>query len=212
MARKDKTPARDEIRSASEYYKLNTKAVDDLVNADESNSPEVSEEELKKYRTRHRLEFSDSLKPLLLKAWFAGSVCFFFFWGLGIYLADFLDQFVVLAIAQGVITDLLVNNILRFWEKTPGGNDRWMMLPRRSFAAFFLNILYAFLVLFLVYLLYNAINSVLVRLTGAADSVPLGVGPILFGVFYTAFDQLFIGMKRLLLRIVADAKKNALRR
>ena len=34
-----------------QYYRLNTKAVDDLVNADVSNSPEVSREELNKYRS-----------------------------------------------------------------------------------------------------------------------------------------------------------------
>ncbi len=208
MARKNKAPAREEVRPASEYYKLNTKAVEDLVTADESNSPEVSEEELKKYRSHRRLELGDTLKALLLKFWFNGAVCFFFFWGLGIYLADFLDQFVVLAIAMGVITDLLVNNLLRFWEKTPGDNDRWMMFPKRSLAAFFLNILYAFLVLFLVYTLYNVINGLLVRLTGAVDSVPLGVEPVLFGLFYLAVDLLLLSMKRLFLRIVDDAKKN----
>ena len=93
---------------------------------------------------------------------------------------------------MGVITDLLVNNLLRFWEKTPGDNDRWMMFPKRSLAAFFLNILYAFLVLFLVYTLYNVINGLLVRLTGAADSVPLGVEPVLFGLFYLAVDLLLL--------------------
>ena len=67
MARKNKAPAREEIRPASEYYKLNTKAVEDLVTADESNSPEVSEEELKKYRSHRRLELGDTLKALLLK-------------------------------------------------------------------------------------------------------------------------------------------------
>ena len=108
---------------------------------------------------------------------------------------------------MGVITDLLVNNIFRFYEKTPGGNDRWMMFPKRSLAAFFLNILYAFLVLFLVYSLYNMINRLLVALTGAADSIPLGVEPILFGLFYLAADLLFLSMKRLFLRIVDDAKK-----
>ena len=206
MAKQNEKPGQ-EIRSVAEYYKLHSKAVEDLVTADESNSPEVPEEELRKYRTRTRLHPGDTFKALLLKFWFNGAVCFFFFWGLGNYLRDFLDQFTVLGIAMGVITDLLVNNIFRFYEKTPGGNDRWMMFPKRSLAAFFLNILYAFLVLFLVYSLYNMINRLLVALTGAADSKPLGVEPILFGLFYLAADLLFLSMKRLFLRIVDDAKK-----
>ena len=208
MAAKKKAPERDAVRPASEYYKLNTKAVDDLVNADESNSPEVSEEELKKYRSRSGLKLGDTVKALLIKFWFAGACCFFFFWGLGVYLSDFLDQFVVLGIAMGMITDLLVNNIFRFYEKTPGGNDRWMMFPKRSFANLFFNILYAFLLLFVVYTLYNVINGVIVGITGAADSVPLGVEPVLFGLFYLGADLLFLGVKHLLRRIVDDAKKN----
>ena len=42
-------------------------------------------------------------------------------------------------------------------------------------------------------------------MTGAADTVPLGVEPILFGTFYMGFDMLFIGMKHLLQRIYRDA-------
>ena len=79
MARKNKAPAREEVRPASEYYKLNTKAVEDLVTADESNSPEVSEEELRKYRSGPKLKLTDWAKAILVKMWFAGSVCFFIF-------------------------------------------------------------------------------------------------------------------------------------
>ena len=45
MAKK-KRPSPSQAPAAEDYYDLKTKAVDDLVNADESNSPEVSEEEL----------------------------------------------------------------------------------------------------------------------------------------------------------------------
>ena len=40
------------------------------------------------------------------------------------------------------------------------------------------------------------------------ETVPLGVGPILFGVFTMGWDMLFIGMKHLFKRIVADAKNS----
>ena len=46
MAKKRAAPVREEKRTAAEYYRLNTQAVEDLVTADASNSPEVSEEEL----------------------------------------------------------------------------------------------------------------------------------------------------------------------
>ena len=36
--------------------------------------------------------------------------------------------------------------------------------------------------------------------------MPLGVEPILFGLFYTGFDLVFIGLKHLAGRILSDAK------
>ena len=81
MARKQKNPPREPDRSAADYYRLNLKAVDDLVSADESNSPKVSEKELRKYRSGPKVKLSDTLKALLIKFWFNGATCFFFLWG-----------------------------------------------------------------------------------------------------------------------------------
>lgn len=191
----------------SEYYRLNTQAVEDLVTADESNSPPVSAEELRKYRSGPRVTMADWAKALLIKCWFAGAVCFFFLWGLGIYVTDYWDQLLILGVALGIVTDLLTNNLFRFYAKTPGANDRWMMFPQKKFITLFLNVLYAFLVLACVVMTYQAVNALLVAITGARDIVPLGVGPILFGVFVTAWDQLFITMKRTLIKIFRDARK-----
>ena len=216
MARKRKeqgpaqAPERDEaIRATSEYYRLKTKAVEDLVTADESNSPRVSEEELNKYRGRVRRKLPLWLKVSLIKAWFYGSVCFFFLWGLGGYMADSLDLFFVTAIALGMVTDLLINTLLRYYAETDGANDRWMMVPRRGVAGFFLNILYAFLVLGLVDMVYNVINVAILSVTHATDTVPLGVGPILFGLFYMGIDTGLIALKHLLTSIVSDARQKA---
>ena len=199
----------EEKKSAAEYYKLNLKAVDDLVSADASNSPRVSEAELRKYRSGPRLRMADWLKAVLLKVWFAGSVCFFFLWGLGTYIGNQLDQLFVLGLALGAVTDLLTNNVYRFYAKTPGANDRWMMFPKKGFASLPLNILYAYLLLFCVVMTYQAVNAGIIAMTGARDTVPLGVGPILFGAFTAGWDLLFLAMKRTAGRIVADAKKKA---
>lgn len=75
--------------------------------------------------------------------------------------------------------------------------------------AFLLNILYAFLLLFCVYSLYQIINTAIVGITGQADTVPVGVEPVLFGLFYTGFDLLFVGVKHLARRILADARASA---
>ena len=205
-AKKRSTP--EESRTTAEYYKLHTGAVRDLVEADASNSPEVSEEELRKYRSGPKLQLSDWAKALLIKAWFAGSVCFFILWGLSSYVADTLDLMVIFAIALGVITDIITNNILRYYAKSANANDRWMMFPEKRFYTFFLNILYAGVLLFLTQGLYALINAVLSRLGWGT----LGVGPILFGLFYTAFDLLLITVKRTFRQIFADALKSAERK
>ena len=205
MARKTKHPPTEDRRAAADYYKLNLKAVDDLVSADVSNSPKVSEAELRKYRSGPKLRLSDTVKALLIKFWFSGSTCFFFMWGLGIYLNHWLDQLVVLGLALGFVTDLLTNNLYRFYARTPGGNDRWMMFPRKGFASLPLNLLYAFALLFCVVTTYNVLNLALTSL--GAPSV--GVGPILFSVFTTAWDMLFITIKHTAQKMLADAKRSA---
>ena len=209
MAKNDKNmPQRSsrQLREISDYYKLNTKAVDDLVNASPENTPEVPREELEKYRSKSDIHLPRWLKAVLLKAWFAGAACFFIFWGLGLYLTNLLDMMLVFGLALGLVTDLLVNNIFRFAAQVPGENDSWMMFPKKGMAAFFLNILYAFFLLFCVYFLYQGINLAITSVTGQVDSVPVGVEPILFGLFYMGFDLLFLSMKHLALRIVSDAR------
>ena len=209
--KKEKASSSPEKEMANgEYYRLNTKAVDDLVNANEENSPNVSEEELKKYRSGSKIKLPTQFKLLFVKFWFPAAVCFFFLWGLGAYVSSTLDLLVITGLALGTVTDLLTNNVLRFVARQNGANDKYMMVPRKGFASLPLNILHSGAVLFLVFTAYNAINRALISFTGAAeDAVPLGVEPILFGLFYLAFDSLLIGAKRLFFRIVRDAKDSA---
>lgn len=207
--RKKGEPQKPEITKQADYYKLKTQAIEDLVTADESNSPEVSAEELRRYQSGPKLKIADWVKLLFVKAWFPGCVCFFFIWGLGGMVADQLDLLFITGIALGVVTEMLTNNVLRFLEKKPGGNDRYMMFPQKGYITFPLNILYAFVLLFLVYTLYNIINLVIIQLTGMVDKVPLGVEPILFGIFYLGFDMILIQGKHLILDIVKGGKRKA---
>ena len=48
------------------------------------------------------------------------------------------------------------------------------------------------------FILYNVINLTIIHFTGAVDTVPLGVEPILFGVFCMGFDVLLIQVKHFL--------------
>ena len=194
-------------KEASEYYKLKTKAVEDLVTADESNSPEVSDEELKKYGGKRRKRIADWVKIVFIKAWFPGAACYFFIWGLSAYVRSQLDLAFILGIAMGIITDLLTNNCIRFFERSEGDFDEWMMIPEKRFSSYFLNIFYAFILVFFVFTLYQFLNMVLIQITGETEEMPLGVGPILFGLFYMGFDMLFLKMKKVFSSMVNDAKE-----
>jgi len=207
MGRKSRKPQPEKERDVSEYYRLNTRAIDDLVDATPENSPKVSEKELRKYRSGPRIHLRDWLKALLIKWWFNGAVCFFFFWGLGILVPNQENQMLILGLALGFVTDLMVNNIFRYYAKTPGANDRWMMFGKKGFASLPLNILYGYVLLACVIGTYNMVNVAIVSVTGAKDSVPLGVEPILFGLFTTGWDFLFLGIKRLFKRVLDDARQ-----
>lgn len=185
-----------EVEKQTEYYKLKTKAVDDLVGANEENSPQVSEEELRAYRSGPRMKVADWVKMLFIKAWFAGAVCFFFIWGLGGMLGSELDILFVTGMALGMVTDLMTNPVLRFFEKTAGENARWMMVSRRGAPGLLLNVLYGYVILLLVYGLYNGINLLANRLMGTEGMVVLGVEPVLFGVFCLGADLLLLQIKR----------------
>lgn len=203
-----KTKNTDKTR-AGNNYELKSDAVDALVNADSEETPEYSQEELEKYRSRSRIRIPQTVKILFIKAWFAGAVCFFFLWGLGTYVSSMIDMLFILGVVLGIVTDLLVNNVIRFIEKTPGENDKWLMFSKKGMVSFFLNILYSLVIIVCVYFLYNVLNYAITGITGNTDTVPLGVEPILFGVFCMAFDMLFVGIKELIKSIFSDARQAA---
>ncbi len=198
----DKNSKNAKTNGTKKNYNLKSDAVEELVHADSEQVPEYSQEELRKYRSKNRLHISADLKVLLLKAWFAGAVCFFFLWGLGTYIGSMLDMLFILGLALGVVTDLLTNSVIRFMAETPGENDKWMMYPKKNYIFLFLNILHAMVIILCVFYLYEGINTVIVAITGNTETVPLGVEPILFGVFCTAIDCGLIAIKRLLLKLL----------
>ena len=190
-------------------YELKSDAVEKLLKAEAGDVPEFSQEELNKYRKKSRFKLSETMKVLLLKAWFAGAVCYFILWGLGMYIYSLIDMLFILGVVLGMVTDLMTNNVIRFIEKNNGENDKWLMFPKKGMASFFLNMVYAMVLIVCVYFLYGIINNIAVMIIGNADTVPLGVEPVLFGVFCTGFDVLFVFCKNFLKGIIADAKASA---
>ena len=189
-------------------YELKSDAVDKLLKAEKGDVPEFSEEELRKYKTGGKFKIPNVVKVQFLKAWFAGAVCYFILWGLGFYINNLIDMLFVLGVVLGMATDLLTNNVLRFIESTPGENDKWLMFPKKGMVSFFLNMVYAIVLIICVYFLYGVINRTLIAVMGNPEQVPLGVEPVMFGIFTMGFDVLFIKCKDLMNQIIKDARRS----
>ena len=204
---KNHTP---EKKSTMDYYSLKTDAVDRLVNADKKTYDKTKGDPGKEYRSKGFLDKIPSwIKALFIKFWFNGAVCFFIFWGLGMYVTAMLDMIFVLAVVMGMVTDILVNNAFRFLATYEGQNDKWMMFPKKKYWTFFANILYAFIILFGVIWFYNILNVILNNINGTADELYVAVEPLLFGLSYMAIDMLFITMKNTMIKIISDAKEKS---
>lgn len=202
MARKHK--GRQGGKPAAEsYYDLKTDAVNRLVNAE--NAPEVSDAEIRKYRSRGGWKIPSWLKIVFVKFWFSGAICYFFLWGLGTYISG-LDLMFVLAVGLGIVIDVMVNNLLHYFEPEKGAYDRWMMVTARKFWSLFLNVIYAGVLLYCIVWAYNVINTLLVGDVETAQTVAVPVEPILFGLMYMGFDMLFITMKNTVLKVIRDAE------
>lgn len=209
MSKKDKNKTQENVESVN--YDLKTDAVDRLVNANKKTYPNTKEDPGKKYRSNGFLSrIPDWIKAIFIKFWYNGAVCFFIFWGLGMYIWDTLDMIVVLGVVMGMVTDILVNNTFHFFAIMNGSNNKWMMFPKKKkLWTFFANIVYGLVVMFIVSSIYSATNVLLNTVNNTENTVYIGVEPILFGILYVAVDLLFIGMKNLFLEILSDAKKKA---
>lgn len=184
-------------------------AVERLLNADKKvyTEAEKKKDPGKQYRTGFIDKIPTWVLALFVKFWFAGAVCFFILWGLNIYVTDMLDMIIMLAVVMGMVTDILVNNVFRFFETYKGQNSKWMMFPQKKYWTFLANIPYAGLVLYCVVYTYQYINVIWNALAGTEDIIYLGVEPLMYGLFYMAFDMLFIGIKNTFIKILNDAKQ-----
>lgn len=201
-----KNSSNNKNKKTEDYYKLNTNAVDRLVNAEKvveekSRQAPLLKDPSKQYRSDFLDRIPAPVKALFIKWWFVASVCFFF--TLATTYVDYLDMIVVLSVVIGMVTDILTNNTLRLIETIPGENNKWMMFTKKKYWTFIANILYSFIVFYCVFRTYIAINLLI---DSAAETPKLAVEPILFGAIYLVFDLIFIGMKNIMKTIINDAK------
>ncbi len=203
MGREKKKNGREPEKTAAEYYELKSDAVNELINANVTNTREIDPKELKKYRRKGILNLPEGLKYFLLKWWFAGVVCWFFMIGLAVYGIDQLDVILIMGVVTGLLWDLPVNIFIRMKAETKE-YSRYMMFPKTGIVAGILNVIYGLVLVFLTAQTYIAVNTALAPAGGN-----LGVGPILYGIFTAGWDWILLQCKRLGSSMLADAKKNA---
>ena len=204
MAKKKLADKKRENAAIDRAYDLHIDAIDDLVGANEENSPGVKEEEIKKYRKDILGKLPVFIKALFIKFWFNGAICYFIFFGLVYYIQNMLDRLVVLAVGMGFINDLLVKNILLYFDNGNGYAD-WTLFPYKRYWTLFANVVYSFVLTAFVVIVYFGINYLI---NGAEKTVfEIRVEPVLFALINLLGDLMFIGLKQLFLRIVSDANE-----
>ncbi len=143
------------------------------------------------------------LKVCAVKWWFAGAVFYFVGWGFFLQTADQLDLVFVLGLALGLVTDLLINRALVFFESDREDYRRFMLCYSRRFFSVPVNLVYGVALSAAISYTYHFINVAALRLTGAPPgTVTLGAEPLLYGLFFLGLDMGVVGVKRLVVRVV----------
>ena len=206
---KNRSKRADNNISEKDNYQINTSAVDRLVDANKGKVAKVDEKEVSQYKSGKLQKIPTFIKAIFIKWWFAGACCFFFLWGLGSVIQDQVALLFVFGFGLGVVTDLLTNNFLRFLESSNREYDKWIMFPWRKWWTIFLNIALCYGILFAVVKTYDLINLIVVTTKNLdPTSVPLGVEPFLFGVFYIVYELALVWLRNLVIFIIQKIRKN----
>ena len=216
---------------ASNYYDLKVDKVDELVAAlknEESAEGEPlsmsisdctgvsepdnytkggKEKQFDPYKTDFLGKIPAWIKAIFVKFWFAGAVCYFAMFGIG--LSNTLDSLAITGIILGLVVDVLVNPLFRFMESDEREYDNFIMFPFpfKAYWTFFANIAYYVVVLVCVNYCYFGVNVLSNIVSGTEGNINVGVEPLLFGVFAVAVDMVFIGIKDGIVALVKHNKK-----
>lgn len=149
------------------------------------------------------------IKAVFVKFWFAGAVCFFMMWGIGLQDED---AVLFVGVVMGLVVDILVNPVFRYMESDRKEYNAYMMFPFpfKALWTFFANIFYYTVVIVIVNLCYLGTNELFNLIYATDDKYYLGVEPLLFGVFSVIVDMIFIGIKDgviALVRYIRNRKK-----
>jgi hypothetical protein len=130
--------------------------------------------------------FTDRTISLIIRWWAAGAVYFFIGWGTSLGRQDSLIDFVFfLGLVMGLFNAFIINPSLKMVfnimpTRPPRENTNWQRM-----SDYFVELIKNIFIMFIVAMIYVAINSTIIRLRDLpSDAVPLPGEPILFGLFY----------------------------
>lgn len=158
------------------------------------------------YKTDFLSKVPTWLKALFVKFWFAGMVCFFFMFGIGM---QDIDAVLLIGIVLGLVVDILVNPLFRFMETDRHEYNVYIMFPFpfKAIWTFFANIFYYCIIAIGVNYCYFGVNEIMNAIKGTQELYYLGVEPVSFGLFTVAIDMIFIGIKDGVVALVRHTKK-----
>lgn len=171
----------------------------------ENKKKKYSEQEINKYQNKgffSRIPYC--VKALFLKWWAFGAGIFFIFIGLSNVLAG--DKApsgglvwvlgALLALFNGVVTDVVVDKILELFETPEKRESQWYkMFHNKKLYSLFINIAYSFLLTYVVIIFVDVIAYLLKEYTGSAGVFKNGIEPYLTGLIFLVFDMIFISIK-----------------
>ena len=208
---KKKKNTYQQTKYEEEDYSLKTEAVEKLTKAiNEGIAEEIPEEEkeLRPYKVDKVSKIPTWIKVIFVKFWVAGAICYFFMWGLGLYIPNSLDMYVVVSLALAFINDLFVNSAFLYFESDKKEYHKWILVPvpAKKIWSIFINIPIGFLEAFLINLLYGGLNKGVVALWNLdPNTIPILMEPLLFGLFYVIINLLLLLIKNTAVNIVKDA-------
>lgn len=144
-------------------------------------------------RQRFRAFFTDYRIALILRWWAAGAVYFFIGWGTSLgNQSSILDFVFTLGLVMGIFNMLIVNPGLRMaFNLTPNRRPRSHAISQRV-SDYLVEIIKNILIMFVIGLIYVAINSAINAIFDFPDTnISVPGEPILFGVFYVLVWVLF---------------------
>lgn len=141
------------------------------------------------------------VKVTFLKWWVAGAVYYFVGFGLLFTLTSFIDSVIYLGLLLGIVSEYIVNPVIRWMQKSLPNYEDHIIVLERGVKGLLLNILFGFLFSIIIAMTYVGINSLAIAIFSLEKSrIVLGVEPILYGLFYLAYNILFIKIKHFLFR------------